>query len=403
MNGYFEILPPPATPSSHQKSTPGGSAKNVQVKENDLHITFTKVESLGEAAAGEDGHDSFNVVGRGKNKYGPFELEGTAVPTPPGQVEPHPPTETNNSNSNSNSNSNKPHNTYTLTLRKCYVPASLPPATPLSDSLVTLRGKLTTEVSIDGLSKRHSVTGNWALKRSVLVSATPTVTPTETVTVTGTDTDSDASKIGSFELCYISADMSRDVSLTGPISGRWNGWFTYDSTLPGSPPNVSKITEKEFQLRFERNASGYWNVAGKGTNQFGKYDIKGLYGKDDRVLEIYKVFKVLASTAPQTPKAKLEQQLSESNSDGSNSNNPPKPLVNTAQLSEIVMLPNADPTPAPEPGGYSAVMDGFLRVSDAAGAGDGAASTCTHSVSGKWALGKEDLPDESKTSKFDFR
>ena len=61
------------------------------------------------------------------------------------------------------------------------------------------------------------------------------------------------------------------------------------------------------------------------------------------------------------------------------------------QLSSIDLEADQPAFQTPE-GEFSAAMDGMIKIAD-----DG-----SHQVSGKWALTRDDLHDESKTSKFDM-
>eukprot|EP00591_Stephanopyxis_turris_P018395 CAMPEP_0195540294 /NCGR_PEP_ID=MMETSP0794_2-20130614/50499_1 /TAXON_ID=515487 /ORGANISM="Stephanopyxis turris, Strain CCMP 815" /LENGTH=1491 /DNA_ID=CAMNT_0040674361 /DNA_START=638 /DNA_END=5113 /DNA_ORIENTATION=- len=201
---------------------------------------------------------------------------------------------------------------------------------------------------------------------------------------------------------------SAEMKDTTPLSGRYTGWF-YLSNEDGSRTRVS---EKDVQLKFKRNNKGYWNVEGRGSNGFGRYNISGTCS-DTGKITIFRHFKANKSRKNLSPVAPpVDTKGQEKEPDPSTrvtkkqkvetpSTEPEGPVLT---LGEVV-IPGLEehkkehpaeefvPTPIsnPEVGTYAAISWGVLKVNM-----DG-----THTCGGKWALNREQYGN-GVTSNFHF-
>eukprot|EP00588_Corethron_pennatum_P014337 CAMPEP_0194277178 /NCGR_PEP_ID=MMETSP0169-20130528/9566_1 /TAXON_ID=218684 /ORGANISM="Corethron pennatum, Strain L29A3" /LENGTH=1212 /DNA_ID=CAMNT_0039021077 /DNA_START=1190 /DNA_END=4828 /DNA_ORIENTATION=+ len=350
-NGSFAILLPDKK----------GKMSITSVKERELFLTFTKTDDSG---------NQFKAKGRGSNRYGNFEVKGTAKKNP----------ETGK---------------FSVDLKKSYITIpdgsnrvrsdELPPPTPSHpEKVVCLQGKLEM-ADVDGTA-HHRVKGKWSSGLNLLKEdAKDTCNPFELV-----------------HKCTLNTSPF-------PVSGKYTGWFLLNSEVG---KEKQKISEKDVALKFRKNSAGGYNVEGKGLNVFGKYSITGTLGKDN-VLLIFRHFHI----------GKAKRQSSHGGShtltDKGNNISAVNPSMNTfgsgviSSLQHIasesakkerrfsladVEIDEGDDVPIfkkPETGQYSAVMRGTLKVNE----------DLAHTCVGKWAAAREhfDASDgRVKNFKFHF-
>ena len=299
----------------------------------------------------QDGEeDSYDVKGQGTNQYGVFSLYGTAIRD---QFE--------------------KDKAYKVELRKKYI--SIPDAAtvrtsnlssgqkssnqkrklsesdkteePLPDPLpshpsnvVSLRGNLTRDSSVqDGVV--HCIKGLWSTGLDLLLS----------------DPKNEHGFCNEFEYEHRST-VGTDAF---PISGRYTGWFNY--TENGT---TSRITERDVILKFKKNNGGFYNVEGKGTNMFGKYNITGSLDKEN-IITLFRHF------APIKVKKSSESKALMESTQGSDQKSAfPRMTLDDV---EVPNQTSYDPVVTPIDGHYQAVSRGTFKVNE-----DGA-----HTCSGKWA------------------
>ncbi|GKY93880.1 hypothetical protein MPSEU_000354900 [Mayamaea pseudoterrestris] len=345
---------------SHITSKGKKKERSKVIPESGVKITYTKQDD-----------ESFLLDGKGTNQFGVFLIQGTATP--------------NRSEDPNSPNYNDP--TYKIEMRKRYEEAAVPAATtsdgktadaggavvgvevaegplpPPSESfpsgVICLRGKMVKEESVETLGASevvHKISGMWAAGLNFLNDGGPT---------------------NRFEYEHKSSGTAAGIF---PVSGRYSGWFD----LTNDDGTRTRINERDVTLKFRRNNAGGYNVEGRGTNVFGKYNITGtLSAEPDNVLTIFRHFqprKIKAKTsvppatasvgapAPVQRRPSLAQAM--------------EPILS---LDDVVTPPEAEngsklePIVPPANGGYSAVMRGVLRVNE-----DG-----THTCAGKWAVTRE--------------
>ena len=346
------------------------------IPENNVNIKFTKnLQKEGE----------FAVDGKGINQFGIFHINGTATP------------------------SNIPDDpTYHIVLRKRYEPSSTPtptaqppnqtvktnntgksianttesendgPLPPPSQSypsgVVCLRGKLVKQEAFDlGItSVVQKISGLWATGLDHIEA----------------DPENSRGLLSKFEYEH----KTSSTTLSFPVSGRYSGWFDIRSELDGS---TNRVVEKDVTLKFKKNNAGFYNVEGRGTNAFGKYNITGTLSVDN-VITIFRHFiprKLKASnkgvtSAPGPINAPLARRTSISSI----------PSENRLKMEDVEVPPLSegqtalDPFQLPANGTYSAVSRGVLRRNE-----DGSIS-----CQGKWAVTREHFTN-NQTSNFTLR
>ncbi len=336
------------------------------IQENGVKLAFTKQEGK---------EDQFDIKGQGTNQYGVFNIYGTAV-----------------------RDELEKDKAYRVELRKKYIPtadsgsgpgsSNMPPISskknkskskkrklasttaplekhdgPLPDpsesypsGVVCLRGKVSRDSSVqDGVV--HNIAGLWSTGLDLIQS----------------DPENQHGFCNQFEYEHRST-VDTDIF---PISGRYTGWFNY--TEDGKK---SRQTERDVVLRFKLNNAGYYNVEGKGTNIFGKYNITGTLDKDN-VITIFRVFapiKVKKSIQPPAPKGSSQH-------DGQQS----KSARMTLDDVEVPEQASYEPLVTPTDGQYQAISRGILKLNE-----DG-----SHTCSGKWAQSRSHH-NTNATSNFTF-
>jgi Bromodomain extra-terminal - transcription regulation/Bromodomain len=350
------------------------------------------------------------VSGKGTNQFGIFHINGTAAPS---GVDGDP--------------------TFNVVLRKRYeaqpvvVPATSaesavppssnhqppaasaaaglplpPPSKSFPSGVVCLRGKLFKEESNDlGVTEVvHRINGSWAAGLDIF--------------------NSDPENLRKLQNRFEYEHKSSTPSTTAfPVSGRYSGWFD----LGNEDGTRTRINERDVTLKFRKNSAGYYNVEGKGSNVFGKYNITGTL--ENETITIFRHFlprkpkikTVDGSTALSTVvPASSAGAGSVAPSAGSiasgaasvpgasslNSRRPSAlapPFEPKFKLSDVPVPQDAEssdgklePTKLPANGAYSAVSRGVLRLND-----DG-----SHSCQGKWAVTREHFTNGA-TSNFNFR
>lgn len=244
------------------------------------------------------------------------------------------------------------------------------PSELYTSGVFCLRGKLE-KLGSDDLGMYeviHRVRGVWASGMDLIVAVSE-----------GTQ-----GRVSKFEYEHKSMVPTADF----PVSGRYSGWFD----LINDDGSSTRINEEDFTLKFRKNRDGYHNVEGKGTDVFGKYNITGTLTLD-HTLTIFRNF--------QPRKFKPPKAVTSA---------PPPINAPQAKTSPVVgmeeMTLNLGDVEAPEENGkgldpirppanttYSAVSQGTLRVDS-----DG-----SHTCSGKWAVARDHLTNDSMTSAFNVR
>ena len=322
--------------------------KSRVIQESGVKIKFTERE-------GED--DAYDVHGEGTNQYGVFSVIGTAV-----------------------RDLNGPEKKYKVKLRKRYLNSPTPAAEspekkikskskkrkleksggsgsayaqaadePLPDpspshasNVVCLRGEITPSSSAqDGVV--HRVSGMWSSGLDVILE----------------DPNIELGLCNQFEYEYRGTVATEAF----PISGKYTGWFN----LTGEDGTRNRIPERDVTLKFKKNNAGFYNVEGRGTNMFGKYNITGTLNKDN-VITIFRHFQPIKAKKTPLP-AKIKA-----------------PVIANIPDSERLTLDDVDSPESeildvittPEDGQYAALSRGILKVNE-----DGVIS-CT----GKWAMSK---------------
>ncbi len=342
-NGSFKVTY--ITKNSNGKT----KQRTLVVPETGVKLAFTKQE-------GEE--DSFNIKGRGKNQYGTFNIYGTATRDPLEQ-----------------------NKTYKVELRKKYIATPdviignpsptggkkgkaltskkrkletsaadkveepLPePSKSYPSNVVCLRGKLTRDSSVqDGVV--HNIKGLWSNGLDLLQA----------------DTKRELGFCNEFEYEHRST-VGTDIF---PVSGRYTGWFNYFED-----GDKIRYTERDVVLKFKKNNAGYYNIEGRGTNMFGKYDISGTLD-NEYVITLFRHF------APIKAK-KVTPQPTLSVLNDMNNQQTPFPGITLDDV-EVPDHTSLDPIVAPADGHYQAVSRGTFKVTE-----DG-----VHSCTGKWAQSRQ--------------
>jgi hypothetical protein len=356
----------------------------------------------------------YRVDGKGTNQFGVFHINGTATPS---GVEGDPtlhvvlrkryeaqpvvvPSSTAPSGSSSvNAASSNHSGPSALGTDGTNLPLP-PPSKSFPSGVVCLRGKLFREESTDlGTTEVvHRINGAWAAGLDVFLS----------------DPDNLRKQQNRFEYEHKSSVPS---TTTFPVSGRYSGWFD----LGNEDGTRTRINERDVTIKFRKNSAGSYNVEGKGSNVFGKYNITGTLEND--TITIFRHFlprkpkiKTVDGSASlaSTPGAVAGTGASDVPAGGALSAGAPgasphigsrRPsaaipvIVPKLKLSDVSLPTEAEspddklePTKLPANGAYSAVSRGVLRLND-----DG-----SHSCQGKWAVTREHFTNGA-TSNFNFR
>lgn len=351
--------------------------KNRAVPENGVKLTFKGKEDE------EDG--LYSVKGQGTNEFGVFELFGTAKKNTGLDAGEDP--------------------TYSVSVHKRYVtvpsapPAAAsegkakegkskdgkkdkkrkhvgdaddepkPPPTELPTEGICLQGKLvrntSDELSLDNAAV-HRIMGLWALKGPAQIRDNP-----ETC-----------------EKFEYEHKCSGDKTVF-PLSGRYTGFFYVSDA-----GQKTKVAERDVTLKFKLNAEGSWNVEGKGSNFYGKYNITGMLEKDG-TLTLFRIF--------QAPKVKVgkkstQVKLTAPGANGSARSSPKAVTAASTAPSNSLSFDDVDvpdegevPAPLTPPEHFSATSRGILKIEN-----DG-----THTCTGSWALTNEHFQG-GLTSKYHF-
>ncbi|KAL9189847.1 hypothetical protein ACHAXT_009522 [Thalassiosira profunda] len=196
------------------------------VQESRVWVSFIEKETDGK----------FSIKGEGTNRYGTFELRGTATRRDDGPA-------------------------FDVRMKKKYPPSAAGAAEPIvaSESLtdnalkagglpvpakmyqtgvVTLRGRLAT------YRDSEQISGLWAPSLEGIMA----------------DPENVQGLLNKFEYDLRQRDSGRPLDFTG------TGWFDLDG---------NRIQEPEIALHFQENSEGYHNIDGSGRNEFGPYTITG--------------------------------------------------------------------------------------------------------------------------------
>ncbi|GFH45184.1 hypothetical protein CTEN210_01658 [Chaetoceros tenuissimus] len=326
------------------------------IQENGVRIAFEEKDAKIE---------SYSVKGEGTNQYGVFELFGTCT-----------------------RDYEAVDKKFKIELRKKYKPQENPVVVeekkkknfkkrklenssliqeegPLPDpskehptGVVALRGKITHMSSAqDGVV--HRVSGMWSSGLDIIKS----------------DPENKRGLCNSFEYEYRGTVATEAF----PISGKYTGWFN----LTGEDGTRNRIPERDVTLKFKKNNAGFWNVEGKGSNMFGKYNITGTLDKEN-VITIFRHFlpvkarKSISAPVIASPKEILPPDIPDSDLI-------PLDEVEAPEGDDIKVIPSM------EDGSFAAISRGILKVNE----------NGVISCSGKWAISKAHFSNNI-TSNFHF-
>lgn len=223
------------------------------IEEENVNIIFTK--------AGTDS-TSFYIEGNGSNQFGTFELTGTAEK----KLQNDDPSlsirmqkkyiKANNEVQTQSRISISPNLTATSKSSQNELP---PPSTHFSSGVICLRGKISWQSS--GMRKIQLIKGVWSTGLNNIL-----MDPNN---VNGICHEFEYQQRSGFEY---------DGST--PLSGRHTGWFRMKS----ENDKLTDIHENYIYLNFEKNRDGFYNVHGKGGNEFGQYTISGTLSADNEII-----------------------------------------------------------------------------------------------------------------------
>ena len=332
------------------------------IKENGVYITFTKKE---------EEEDAFEVNGKGNNQYGIFTIIGTAVrdeleTEKKYKVElkkryitaPSTPSDGSGKKSKSKKrklNSSSDGGGVDGSIKTSEDTPPPPPSESFPSGVVCLRGKVSRDAS-DQSGVVHKVSGLWAIGLDLILA----------------DPENKRGLCNKFEYEH-RGTVPTEIF---PISGRYTGWFN----LSNEDGTRTRIPEKDVTLKFKKNSEGYYNVEGKGSNAFGKYNITGSMDNEN-VITIFRHFVARKTKKLPPPAAPLAQKAHEADA-------PPRLTLEDVIVSE---QDSYDPIVAPADGLYAAVSRGVLRINE-----DGA-----HTCGGKWAVSRTQH-NSNNASNFHF-
>ncbi|KAL7469308.1 hypothetical protein ACHAXS_009573 [Conticribra weissflogii] len=222
------------------------------VKEENVNITFTKT--------GTD-NTSFLVEGKGNNQFGTFEIFGTAEKSlqdddPALAIRMHKKYIKANKEDQLQPRISMGHNASdTSKTSQNELP---PPSTHFSSGVICLRGKLSWESS--GMRKIQLIQGVWSTGLDNILM--------DPENVNGICHEFEYQQRSGFE-----------YEGSTPLSGRHTGWFRMKS----DNDELTDIHENFIFLNFEKNSDGFYNVNGKGGNEFGQYIISGTLSADNEI------------------------------------------------------------------------------------------------------------------------
>jgi hypothetical protein len=366
-NGSFNV--------QHAVKTSKGKMKmkNHTIQETGVKLTFEKI-------VGEEGDDEvYNVNGQGTNAYGVFKLFGTA---------------TKNEGEAGSGEDDAP--TYSVSVHKDYIAPPPPPPegaaapkdgkskdkkrkhegdlddnakpapTVLPEGGVCLLGKLvrntSDELSLDS-AVVHRITGHWSMGGQAKIKEDP-------------------DQCEKFEYEHKTTGDSTGF----PLSGRYiGGFYVFEHGVR------TKVPEKDVTLKFKLNTEDYWNVEGKGSNNFGRYNYVGTLLKDGTIT-LYKLFH---EVKPKTSK-KAHVKISAPKAAGANGSSliSPKAAAPTNHLTfdDVNTPPEGEvPPQLTPPEQFTALSRGVLKIEH-----DG-----THTCSGNWAMSNDHF-QSGLTSKYHF-
>lgn len=362
------------------------------IPESGVNIKFTKI--IGK-------ENEYKVDGQGTNQFGVFNINGTAKPSPhegsdksfdielrkryvPSEVPVAPPAAAEGEQSSSSKKNKKRKHT------EVEGDASTqddkikdepeggplpPPSQSFPSNVVCLRGKIYREEADDiGLAEVvHRISGMWSSGLDLILA----------------DPQNVRGLCNRFEYEHKST-LPNDRF---PVSGRYSGWFD----LSNQDGTRTRISEKDVTLKFRKNSDGYYNVEGRGSNAFGKYNITGTLTQDN-VITIFRHFQQRKAKKNKDSTPKVTSAPGPLHGSGQTkvaAAPPPEPKLKLEDVS--VPSDGDDPdkleaiTP-PAHGTYSAISRGVLRLDE-----DGAV-VC----SGKWAMTREHF-NNNQVSAFSFR
>ena len=240
----------------------------------------------------EGDRKSFHVKGTGVNKFGVFELIGTATksakeddPSYNVQLRKHyikscpalvTQTETVDAEKESNNNLRKFSDFDSTRVSEEANGKLPPPSKSYPTGVICLRGTLSCHASEDsGLSVViQKIAGLWSSGLDVILE----------------DPENNYGLCDEFEYEHRSAGYHEQSTL--PLSGRFTGWFS----IKNGDQSMTKVEEHNLVLNFQQNNEGYHNVEGGGSNDFGRYTISGTLTSDG-VITIFRHFYVPESNA----------------------------------------------------------------------------------------------------------
>jgi len=222
------------------------------IKEENVDIIFTK--------AGTD-NTSFYIEGKGSNQFGTFELTGTAEK----KLQNDDPSLTIRMQKNYTKANNEVQMQSRISISHNLTDTSKssqnelpPPSIHFSSGVICLRGKISWQSA--GMRKIQLIQGVWSTGLDNILM----------------DPDNVNGICHEFEYQQRSG-FEYDGST--PLSGRYTGWFRMKS----DNDKVTEIHENYIFLNFEKNRDGFYNVDGKGGNEFGQYTISGTLSADNEI------------------------------------------------------------------------------------------------------------------------
>jgi len=343
------------------------------IAESGVKIKFVKKEDCGDA-------DAYDVKGQGTNQYGVFSIFGSAARdwdekdknykvelrkrylTSPAATAPvvssdsaSPGKKVKNKSKKRKLGNANPDNI----VAQAPVPTEpLPEASePIPSGVVCLRGKIARDSSAqDGVV--HNVSGMWSSGLDVIES----------------DPDNNRGLCNRFEYEYRGTVATEAF----PISGKYTGWFN----LTTEDGTRTRIPERDVTLKFKKNNAGHYNVEGRGSNLFGKYNITGSLDSENQIT-IFRHFLPVKAKPKKTPAPAPAAVEPIEDKDA-----PPRMTLDDVKVPEGDTFKALEP---PNDGSYAAVSRGVIRVNDDGG----------HTCSGKWAITRSHY-NSNMASNFHF-
>ena len=167
----------------------------------------------------------------------------------------------------------------------------LPPPTVLATyGVVSNRGIYSLKEGDQGEAPKVTVEGLWSLSLNTILD----------------DPENIIGECNSFRYELKNGGIERQStgdSLVVPQSGIYAGWFLYNSAAGNGKDTITD----EVDLTFVENSEGYYNVKGRGSNQFGSYEVVGMLENDTMSLNRFFSVEDLPS-APSSRPVRVRQQ-----------------------------------------------------------------------------------------------